>query len=467
MPSTDASLAAVLDRADGLTETRERAAVQLLCLATDALLLWFAYQLATISRAHTLIFLDSLGELARDQAFCVVFSIIGMFMAGGYNTSRISDRFDSFYYAAIGLALASAPMVALDMLLPPGTVAISLRELVIAPVIALVFITVWRYSLGGIAERFGSLHRYFYVFGAEEIGPRIAKEITGRPGSRADARHVSLDQARGVVEAAPTGLRPFANKNAIIASDLMSNDGPIEVLEFCEEHFGRTFVYPTLNDMLLFQHSRLLAVGGVPLIEVRNSQVIAPYVLFKRFVDIAVASTGLVLALPICLVTAVLIKATSPGPVFYSQERMGLRGKRINLYKFRSMVSNAEAKTGPVWAQANDARVTPVGRFIRKHRIDEIPQLINVLRGDMSMIGPRPERPKFHEEFCEKWPLFNRRLDVRPGVTSLSHVLGSYDSTPEDRLRYDLMYISSLSLVTDLKILLATVRVVLGAKGAQ
>ena len=103
----------------------------------------------------------------------------------------------------------------------------------------------------------------------------------------------------------------------------------------------------------------------------------------------------------------------------------------------------------------------------RKHRIDEIPQLFNVLRGDMCMIGPRPERPKFHEEFCAKWPLFNRRLSVRPGVTSLSHVLGSYDSTPEDRLRYDLMYISSVSLVTDLKILLATVRVVLGAKGAQ
>ncbi len=467
MPSSDASLAAILTKAEGLTETRERAAVQFLCLATDALLLWFAYQLATLSRAHTLIYLESLSDLARDQVFCVAASVVGMLFAGAYNTSRISDRFDSFYYAAIGIVCASGPILAIDMLLPAGTVDISLRELVIAPTLGLLFITVWRFALGGIAERFGSLHRYFYVFGSEEVGRRIATEITGRPGSRADARHLTLDQARRVVESAPKDLRPFFNKNAIIACDLFEHDGPVEFLEFCEEHFGRTFVYPTLNDMLLFHHNRLLAVGGVPLIEVRNSQVIAPYALFKRFVDFAVASTGLLLALPICLLTALAIKATSPGPVFYSQERMGLRGKRINLYKFRSMVSDAEAKTGPVWAKANDARVTPVGRFIRKHRIDEIPQLINVLRGDMSMIGPRPERPKFHEEFCEKWPLFNRRLDVRPGVTSLSHVLGSYDSTPEDRLRYDLMYISSVSLVTDLKILLATVRVVLGAKGAQ
>ena len=120
-----------------------------------------------------------------------------------------------------------------------------------------------------------------------------------------------------------------------------------------------------------------------------------------------------------------------------------------------------------MWAAANDARVTPVGGFLRKHRVDELPQLINVLKGDMSLIGPRPERPHFHEEFCRQWPLFKRRLAVRPGVTSLSHVLGSYDSNPGDRLRYDLMYISSVSLVTDVKILVATVRVVLGAKGAQ
>ena len=451
----------------GLSEARERHVVQLLCLATDALLLWFAYQAATLTRVHTLIYLDSLGDLAQDQALCVLVGVVGVLLAGGYNATRISDRFDSFYYAAAGLVCAAAGTLAIEFLAPEATWNISRRELVIGPAIGLLLVSAWRFTLGGIVARFASLHRYFFVFGPEATSLRIASEITSRPGSRADARYLTLDQARLLVEAGTQGQRPFASKNAIIACDLFAKDEPIELLEFCEEHFGRTFVYPSLNDMLLFRHSRLLAVGGVPIIEVRNSQIIAPYVLFKRSMDFAVASVGLLLAMPICILTALAVKLTSPGPIFYTQERMGLGGRTFNVLKFRSMARDAEAKTGPVWAQANDMRVTPVGRFIRKHRIDEIPQLINVLRGDMSMIGPRPERPKFHAEFCEKWPLFNRRLMVRPGVTSLSHVLGSYDSTPEDRLRYDLMYISSLSLMTDLKILLATVRVVLGAKGAQ
>jgi exopolysaccharide biosynthesis polyprenyl glycosylphosphotransferase len=187
----------------------------------------------------------------------------------------------------------------------------------------------------------------------------------------------------------------------------------------------------------------------------------------KRGLDAAAASILLLCALPLCLITAAAIKLTSPGPILYAQERVGRGGRRFMLYKFRSMLTDAEAATGPVWAKSNDPRVTPVGRFIRKHRIDEIPQLFNVLKGDMSLVGPRPERPHFHEEFCKQWPLFDRRLAVRPGLTSLSHVLGSYSSNPEDRLRYDLAYISSMSLLTDLKILISTVRVVLGAKGAQ
>lgn len=272
-----------------------------------------------------------------------------------------------------------------------------------------------------------------------------------------------------MVEASQGGVNPFEDEDAIIAiaHDVQDQNASTRMLEFCEAHFSRVYLYPSFHDLLLFRRSELKAVAGIPLIELTNKRAWRPYAQMKRGVDIVVALAGLVMALPICLVTAIAIKVTSPGPVFYKQERMGLRGRRFDLYKFRSMVTDAEAKTGPMWAKANDARVTPVGRFIRKHRVDEIPQLINVLKGDMSLIGPRPERPHFHAEFCEKWPLFDRRLEVRPGVTSLSHVLGSYSSEPEDRLRYDLMYISSLSPLNDIKILFATVRVVLGAKGAQ
>jgi exopolysaccharide biosynthesis polyprenyl glycosylphosphotransferase len=222
-----------------------------------------------------------------------------------------------------------------------------------------------------------------------------------------------------------------------------------------------------LHDTRLFQHGGVHAVAGIPLIELATSVDRTSYLYLKRLIDIVVSAGALMLAMPICAVTAVAIAATSRGGVFYAQERMGKGGRRFNLYKFRSMIADAEAQTGPVWAAAGDARVTSVGRFIRKHRIDEIPQLWNVLKGDMSLIGPRPERPHFHEEFRKTWPLFDKRLAVRPGLTSLSHVLGSYGSNPEDRLRYDLIYIGNLSFLMDLHILFSTVRVVLGAKGAQ
>ncbi len=436
---------------------------------TDALILWVSLNIATLTRLHTLVYLDSLGQLYRDQAVCVALYLAAIVAARGYHPIRITDRFDAVYFACLGVGVMAVAVFGATRLMPEGILAISGRELVLGPCLAVLAFVLWRYYLGTFSGRFPSLHRFFYVLGPEADARRIAEDINTRRDVRANAQYVTLDEMKALVAEKETGGtgQPLLSKGAIIVSDPKDRDASAAILEFCEFHFGRTLVYPMLNDLPFFRQSKLLAIAGIPLIEVSNRQVFAPYVYFKRAVDIGCALGGLMLAAPICLITAACIKITAPGPLFYTQERMGLNGRRFNLYKFRSMVVDAEARTGPVWAQANDDRVTPVGRFIRKHRIDEIPQLLNVLKGDMSLIGPRPERPHFHEEFRAQWPLFDRRLQVRPGVTSLSHVLGSYDSEPEDRLRYDLLYISSVSLVTDLKILIGTVRVVLGAKGAQ
>lgn len=449
--------------------TYERGLVLFFCAATDALLLWFAFSSAALTRLHSLIYLDSMQLLYRDQAACILLFLLAMYLAGAYRSEHVTDRFDSVYYAWIGLALVAAPLLALATVLPEGILAISRRELMLAPLLAALAFVLWRYYLGWLASRFASLHRFYDVLGEELPGRRIASEINDSMGARVDARFVTLDDLRREMGRAQAEgwHHPFRHRNAIITSMGLGKDAGLKQLEFCETHFGRTFIYPSLQDMLVFRQIRLQAIAGIPLIDVTGHSQFLAYASLKRAVDIAIAGAGLLLALPVGVVTACAIKMTSPGPIFYTQERMGLNGRRFKLYKFRSMITEAEAKTGPMWAKANDDRVTPVGRIIRKHRIDEIPQLVNVLKGDMSLIGPRPERPHFHEEFCGQWPLFDKRLSVRPGVTSLSHVLGSYDSEPEDRLRYDLMYISSLSLFTDLKILVATVRVVLGAKGAQ
>jgi len=154
--------------------------------------------------------------------------------------------------------------------------------------------------------------------------------------------------------------------------------------------------------------------------------------------------------------------------VIYSQERVGRNGRYFRVYKFRSMVTDAEKHSGPVWAKKNDPRVTAVGRLLRKLRLDEIPQLWNVLKGDMSIVGPRPERPYFVEKLKRVYPLYSRRLLVRPGLTGWAQVKGRYDETIEDvktKLEFDLYYLENMSLRMDLKIVLSTVAIVLGGKG--
>lgn len=189
----------------------------------------------------------------------------------------------------------------------------------------------------------------------------------------------------------------------------------------------------------------------------------------RRILDIGVALAILVLTLPVMILTAVAIRLESEGPVFYRQQRVGLRGRVFTLCKFRSMRVDAEAG-GAVWARQNDPRVTRVGRFIRLVRIDELPQLINVLRGEMAMVGPRPERPEFVARLAEAIPHYEARALVKPGITGWAQVNCSYGASIEDarlKLSYDLYYACRQSLFLDLLILIATVRVVLFQEGSR
>jgi sugar transferase (PEP-CTERM system associated) len=190
----------------------------------------------------------------------------------------------------------------------------------------------------------------------------------------------------------------------------------------------------------------------------------------KRAFDIFCASLLLVLTAPLMLVTALLIKLESPGPVLYRQERTGLDGRSFSIAKFRSMRNDAEKDGKPVWASANDARVTRVGAVIRKLRIDELPQLFNVLVGEMSLVGPRPERPYFVEQLTREIPFYALRHSVKPGVTGWAQVRYPYGATVEDsqeKLQYDLYYVKNHTLFLDLVVLMETVSVVLTGRGAR
>ncbi len=271
---------------------------------------------------------------------------------------------------------------------------------------------------------------------------------------------------RVVDELAPERLRS-ENIWALVVGDAVDLPEPVRLgcakvgvrvfadSSFCERCFGRV-------DLDALPDNWLNAVGGVRENKVESA--------VRRGFDIAVALALLLLTLPVLLLTASVIKFDSPGPIFYRQERVGRGGRVFTLFKFRSMVIDAEAGGAPRWATQNDPRTTRVGRLIRLTRIDEIPQVLNVLRGDMAFVGPRPERPAFVKELGLVVPHYQDRACVKPGITGWAQINYPYGASVEDargKLAYDLYYVRRRSLFLDLLILVATVRVVVFQEGSR
>jgi len=223
---------------------------------------------------------------------------------------------------------------------------------------------------------------------------------------------------------------------------------------------------PQLYDILVHD-ATVDTVDDLPVFRIGHLGLSPVQRLVKRVFDVCVSSVCLVVALPVIVLAALAVKLSSPGPAFYCQVRVGQNGKTFSLIKLRTMIPDAEKDTGPVLATTDDPRVTRVGRILRATRLDELPQFINVLRGDMSFVGPRPERPEFVREFCNTIPEYKYRLKVKPGITGLAQILGRYDTDAADKLRYDLYYIRNYSLLLDLQILMQTLRVMLTPESAR
>ncbi len=240
----------------------------------------------------------------------------------------------------------------------------------------------------------------------------------------------------------------------------------LKLIESCVSQGVEVAIHPNLYEVLIGR-VEIKEVAGIPLIEIRTEPLEGWQRLLKRVFDLVVTVPAIIILTPFWLLVPLLIRRGSVGPAYFLQERVGKDSKLFTIIKFRTMCRGAEADSGPVFAKPDDDRITGIGKWLRRYRLDELPQLFNVLRGEMSLVGPRPERPAFVRKFVDEIPSYAKRLVITPGITGLAQIHGRYDTTPENKLRYDLSYINGWSFLLDIKILLLTLRVVLKGKGAQ
>lgn len=245
----------------------------------------------------------------------------------------------------------------------------------------------------------------------------------------------------------------------VIICDDVSLECKNYVMDICLTEQKSVLIVPTMSDLALIG-SKLNKIDDLPLLKVKALSLTIEQKVVKRVLDILLAAVGIVIASPIMILVSVIIKISDGGNIFYTQVRVTENGRQFKLIKFRSMKMNAEKLSGPVLASEQDPRITRVGRIIRATRIDELPQLINILKGDMSVVGPRPERPFYVDKFEKEISDYKYRTVVKAGLTGLAQILGKYNTTPEDKVKYDITYIKNYSIILDLKLIFQTVKII-------
>lgn len=254
-------------------------------------------------------------------------------------------------------------------------------------------------------------------------------------------------------------LRKILDDYSVIIIGAVSAELRTTLMSYCFEEDKQLFIIPSMEDIMLNNAVQYMAEDFLTY-RCRNRAFAPDQLAIKRLLDVVLASLLLLVLSPVMVITAVAIKLQDSGPVFYRQKRLTYGGKEFLLVKFRSMIVDAEKSTGAIRAEKADERITPVGRFIRSCRIDELPQLWNVLKGEMSMVGPRPERPELFEEICGRFPQFAYRLKVKAGLTGYAQLYGRYNTSFEDKVRLDLLYIERASLLQDIQLLFYTLKII-------
>ncbi len=325
-------------------------------------------------------------------------------------------------------------------------------------VVQIIIITVWALITHKVYYIVYPPRNTMLVYGSGE-----AASIVRKMNSRKEKFNItSMVSARKGVSSICSMLDEF---EAVVLSGIDPDDRQ-KIVNYCYSKSIRVYVVPNIEDILI-SNSDNIHLFDTPMLLLRNRGLSVENRFAKRALDILLSSIAIILTSPFMIVVAILIKAYDGGPFLFKQKRLTIDGKVFEVYKFRSMIVDAEKDGVARLASKNDDRITPIGKFIRKVRLDELPQLFNILLGDMSVVGPRPERPEIAEEYMKTMPEFEYRLKVKAGLTGYAQVLGKYNTTPKDKLLLDLMYIEKYSLFLDLKLILMTIKILFMSESTE
>lgn len=450
---------------------------QIILIAVDLLLIYISFFLASWLRFGSAGALDRYSYIL-DYTFYIIICIyfLILYLMDIYNVDRIYMKrifFAQYIGAFTGIGIIIAGLFYLFPDIKYG------RGLWLGQLgFSFIFLLAWRYIFDKITHS-GYTQNKIAIIGINEAGREIA-EIINKTRYYTFSGFITEGSGAGSgknqkVLGNSSDLADIINKNKVNALVISSNTIKNKKLErdIIDAKMSGVSVYDV---PMIFEY----ITNRIPVKYINDFWIIIKTFSgiknsfynskFKRFVDLAGSICGLMVTSPVLIITSLLIKATSKGPVLYRQIRVGLNDKHFSIMKFRSMVENAESETGAVWAQDDDFRVTFIGKIIRKLRIDELPQLLNILKGEMSLIGPRPERPEFVETLKKEIPYYNLRHVVKPGLTGWAQICYRYGASVEDalkKLQYDLYYIRHLSFQLDLNILFKTLRIVLLGIGAR
>ena len=382
--------------------------------------------------------------------FCLYMVMSKIYGGLELKTSRISEL---IYSQVVALFITNALMYLVIILLT--RIPKSILPLLLVMVVELIISSVWSYLANKLTNKIFKPAKVLLVYDNNEAyrnGKDIVNKLPWRFSQSAEMK-ISTDNNMNdiIAKMKKTGA------DSLMLCGLSSSQRN-NVIKYCVEHDIKAFVRPNIGDFII-GNSQVVQMANLPVMICERATPSVVYTIIKRAMDIVISLIGLVLSSPFLIITAILIKAYDHGPVFYKQVRLTKDAREFEILKFRSMKVDAEKDGVARLSSENDDRITPVGKVIRACRIDELPQLINILKGDLSVVGPRPERPEIAAQYVEKMPEFSLRLQVKAGLTGYAQVYGKYNTEPYDKLQMDLMYINQMRLVNDIKIIFTTVKI--------